>query len=60
MRTLDLAIQERCIYVGRWGPRVEIFGILEAGVQGGAVRTRTPLQGWGVLGLDGKIEGLGC
>lgn len=39
---------------------LRFWGILESGVQGGVVRSSTPLQGCGILGLDRKIKGLGC
>lgn len=41
------------------GDLVEIFGILEAGVQGGAVRTRTPPTGLGCPGAGWEDRGLG-
>lgn len=59
VRTLDPGIQGICICVGRWRLRAEIWGILRADVQRGVLRTRTPVESWGVLELDGKIEGLG-
>lgn len=60
MRSLDPGIRGMCLCVRRRGPRAEILGILEAGVECGVERPRTPIQSWGVLELDGKIEGLGC
>ena len=50
------------VYICGEGEDLELRfgGILESGGQGGVVRSRTPLQGCGILGLDRKIKGLGC
>lgn len=59
VRTLDPGLQGICICVGRWRPRAEIWRILRTDVQRGVLRTRTLVESWGVLELDGKIESLG-
>lgn len=58
MRSLDPGIRGMCLCVRRRGPRAEILGILEAGVECGVERPRTPIE-LGCPGAGWEDRGLG-